>query len=310
MTYDGRPFLITGAGGRVGSTGAHVARDLLASGIHVRAVVRQDDDRAQALRAMGAHVVVGDLLDLHFVRDAFSEVKRAYFTCGVVPKYTEIAANIAVAAREAALDVLINMSQMTAEAGASSPQTRQHWLSEQIFEWAALPVVQMRCGLFLEDIGMIAMRSINRDDTITLPWGEGIVSLISGPDIARCVAEILRSPAVHVGQAYLLTGPDPSISGHGMAAELSAALARNITYRMISPEEWGMRAKGAGLHEHLIDHLVQIGAKMGENRYARVTDHVLRITGRKPMTLTEYAAAYPAFFAKLGGVEVARSRAV
>lgn len=300
MSYDGRPYLVTGAGGRVGSTGHHVVSDLVARGIHVRALVRSEDERAARLRSQGAHVMVGDLLDLHFVREAFSEVKRAYFTCGVVPKYTEISANIAVAAREAKVDVLINMSQMTAEAGAGSPQTRQHWLSERIFEWAGLPVVQLRCGLFLEDIGMIAMRSINREDVIALPWGDGLVSLISGPDIARSVVSLMLAPDAHVGREYLLTGPGPAISAKVMAEELSKVLGRTINYRALSTEDWAIRAKSAGLHEHLIDHLVQIGAKMAENRYSRVTDHVSRLTGRPAMTLTEYAEAYPAFFARQG----------
>ena len=40
-------FLIVGAGGRHGATGNHVARQLLARGRHVRAFVRQADERAR-----------------------------------------------------------------------------------------------------------------------------------------------------------------------------------------------------------------------------------------------------------------------
>jgi nucleoside-diphosphate-sugar epimerase len=56
------PILVTGAAGRVGAVGRTVTELLLKQGSAVRAMVRNDDERAQALRDMGAEVVVGDLL--------------------------------------------------------------------------------------------------------------------------------------------------------------------------------------------------------------------------------------------------------
>ena len=58
------PILVTGAAGRVGAIGRTVTDLLLKQGKAVRAMVRREDERAQALRDMGAEVVVGDLLDL------------------------------------------------------------------------------------------------------------------------------------------------------------------------------------------------------------------------------------------------------
>ena len=58
------PILVTGAAGRVGAVGRTVTELLLKQGKAVRAMVRTEDERAQALRALGAEVVVGNLLDL------------------------------------------------------------------------------------------------------------------------------------------------------------------------------------------------------------------------------------------------------
>jgi uncharacterized protein YbjT (DUF2867 family) len=58
------PILVTGAAGRVGGVGRTVTELLLKQGKAVRAMVRNEDQRAQALRDMGAEVVIGDLLDL------------------------------------------------------------------------------------------------------------------------------------------------------------------------------------------------------------------------------------------------------
>ena len=63
MTAPVRPILVTGATGRMGGTGRHVAAELVKRGLPVRALVRRIDERSEALQAMGIHVVVGDFAD-------------------------------------------------------------------------------------------------------------------------------------------------------------------------------------------------------------------------------------------------------
>ena len=48
------PILVTGAAGRVGAVGRTVTALLLQQGKAVRAMVRNEDERSQALRDMGA----------------------------------------------------------------------------------------------------------------------------------------------------------------------------------------------------------------------------------------------------------------
>ena len=56
-------MLVTGAaGGPMGATGRVLTQLLLGRGVHVRAFVRSDDDRAAGLRATGAEV---DIISLH-----------------------------------------------------------------------------------------------------------------------------------------------------------------------------------------------------------------------------------------------------
>ena len=58
---DRAPFLMTGVGGGYSSISRLVAELLLRSGEPVRAMVHRDDGRADALRELGADIVVGDL---------------------------------------------------------------------------------------------------------------------------------------------------------------------------------------------------------------------------------------------------------
>src|SRR6187455_1745578 len=72
-------ILVTGAAGRVGGIGRTITGLLLKRGKAVRALVRNEDQRAQALRDMGAEVVVGHLLDLDAMHRAIAGCEAMYF---------------------------------------------------------------------------------------------------------------------------------------------------------------------------------------------------------------------------------------
>src|SRR5205809_440052 len=82
MVDDGS-ILVTGAAGQLGSVGRTVTGLLLARGFPVRAMVRREDERAASLRAAGAQVVVGDLLEPGDVYRVVSGCGRVYFGMSV-----------------------------------------------------------------------------------------------------------------------------------------------------------------------------------------------------------------------------------
>ncbi len=160
MTDNG-PILVTGAAGQLGAVGRTVCGLLLDRGLPVRAMVRREDDRAAALRAVGAEVVVGDLLEPADVYRVVSGCRRVYFGMSVSAGYLEATVTMAVVAREVGVDAVVNMSQMTVsqmsiQNTTSSGQQRQHWLSEQALAWSGLPVVTIRPTMFLESFFQLA----------------------------------------------------------------------------------------------------------------------------------------------------------
>src|SRR6201982_2914907 len=72
-------ILVTGAGGGVDGVGGKVVSCLRQRGRAVRAMAHHDDDRADALRALGAGVVVGDLTRPADVAKALDSVQRMFF---------------------------------------------------------------------------------------------------------------------------------------------------------------------------------------------------------------------------------------
>src|SRR6185312_686073 len=106
-----KPILVTGAAGRVGAVGRRVTELLLRQGKAVRAMVRAEDERAQALRDMGAEVVVGDLLDLESMHRAIAGCETTYFGMSVSDAYLEATVNAAAVAKYHGVKAFINMSQ-------------------------------------------------------------------------------------------------------------------------------------------------------------------------------------------------------
>jgi len=289
--------LVTGAAGKVGAVGRTVTELLLERGLPVRAMVRGEDDRAAALRAAGAEVVVGDLLEPADVYRVVNGCRRVYFSMSVSARYLEATVIMATVAREVGVDALVNMSQMTVsqmgiQNTTPSPQQRQHWCSEQALSWSGLPVIMIRPTVFLEGFFLPVTGPTVRDRSrIELPFGRGKTSPIATPDVARVVAAVLTDPGPYVGQVLELTGPR-SQDIDGIAREYSEALNRQVTYSDILPEDWERGLKKAGLPEHLTHHLVTMAELHRANRFDRMTDGVQRVTGRPAMSVREFVSLH------------------
>src|SRR5437867_13162356 len=102
------PILVTGAAGRVGAVGRTVTELLLKQGKAMRAMARNEDERAQALRDMAAEVVVGDLLDLDSRHRAIPGSWPMYF--GMSSSHGNLAAscNAAAVANDHGLNAFAN----------------------------------------------------------------------------------------------------------------------------------------------------------------------------------------------------------
>ena len=113
MPFDS-PILVTGAAGHVGGVGRTVVELLRQRNLPVRALVRREDERAAALRATGAEVVVGDLLRAADVALALAGCRRIYFGMSASAAYLEATVTAAAVAREHRdLEVFVNISQLT-----------------------------------------------------------------------------------------------------------------------------------------------------------------------------------------------------
>jgi uncharacterized protein YbjT (DUF2867 family) len=294
-------ILVTGAAGRVGGIGRTVTELLLQQGKAVRAMVRNEDERAQALRDKGAEVVVGNLLELDSMHRAIDGCDSMYFGMSLSDDYLAATVNTAAVAKHHGVKAFINMSQMTVAQMSitettASPQHKLQWLSEQALNWSGLPVVHVRPTVLLEGFFLILTpESVRETNQIRLPFGEGKTSPVAVDDVARVIAALLANPQPHIGKIYHLTGPQ-SENMDFYAQEYSKALGRTITYQDIPVEPWREGLLQRGLPAHLVNHLATMADLHRAGRYDRMSDDVLALTGQRPLNMQEFVRKNAATF--------------
>jgi uncharacterized protein YbjT (DUF2867 family) len=295
------PILVTGAAGRVGGIGRTVAELLLQQGRAVRAMVRTEDERALALRDMGAEVVTGNLLELDAMHRAIAGCETMYFGMSVSEDYVAATVNAAAVAKHHGVQAFVNMSQMTLAQMSitettASPQHKLHWLAEQALNWSALPVVHVRPTVLLEGFFLLfTSDSVREANQIRLPFGEGRTSPVAVGDVARVLAALLADPQPHIGRIYHLTGPQ-SESMHFYAEEYSKGLGRAVTYQDIPVAPWRDGLLERGLSVHLVNHLATMADLHRAGRYDRMSDDVRTLTGQVPRSVRDFVRANAARF--------------
>jgi uncharacterized protein YbjT (DUF2867 family) len=281
-------FLVIGA---TGKTGQHTVKHLLERGHAVRAMVHKEDERSEALRSTGAEVVIGELLEHDDVIRATAGTSAAYFCYPVSPGLIQATAYFADAAKRAALNVVVNMSQISAREDSESHAARDHWIAERLFDWSGVPTVHVRPTFFAEWLLFPFVRStIVENGIIDLPYGEGRHAPIAGEDQARVIATILAEPAARVGKTYPLCGPT-ELDQAGIAMVMTEVLGRKISYQPMTILQYRERLEKAGLHDFMIQHFCAVALDYQNGLFSGEDKIIAKLTGKPPMTLRDFVAS-------------------
>jgi uncharacterized protein YbjT (DUF2867 family) len=280
-----RKVLITGA---TGDTGRAAVRESIALGLDVRAMVHKKDDRSAALEALGAEVVVGDLLEINTIRDAMKDVVAAYLVWPVQPGLLNATVNFAQAAKETGVKTVINLSQRSANRESSSDSCRDTYLAEEVLNWSGLPVIHLRPTYFLEWLLYPWQLPYLQQGVLRMPVGKGRHSPISADDQGRAIAALLKSPEAHIGTTIPLSGPI-EMDHEQMAAELSEALGRKIVFQDLPIDEYCDSITAMGVPPYIVQHLSGAMADYQKGHMSGADNNIEKLTGRRSMTVGEFA---------------------
>jgi uncharacterized protein YbjT (DUF2867 family) len=277
-------YLISGATGTTGRVAVAALKD---AGKRVRALVHQEDSRAEALRKLGAEIVVGDLLDLDQVKAAMEGVTGAYFVYPFKAGLIDAAAFFAQAAIEAGVKSIVNMSQKPARREAKSHASRDHWITEQVFDWSGVPSTHIRPTFFAEWLLYPADGWNVKAGIIEFPLADGRHAPIAGEDQGRVIAALLQDPKPHAGKAYSLFGPI-ELNHYEIAEKLTKALGRPFVYKPLTIPEFLARVENSGRLPRFVQHIVSVAQDYQDGVFSGTNSVVEDLTGRKPLTVEQF----------------------
>ena len=147
----------------------------------------------------------------------------------------------------------------------------------------------VRPNLFLQNIPESTVPSIDALGTFYVNAGQARISMVDTRDVAAVAAAVLTEPG-HAGVHYDITGPE-ALSYTDVAAKLTGATGRPVTYVDVPDEAVRQALLGAGLNQWFASALVglyQDYRRSGTDGYAaQVTSTVLRVTGRPARSLDD-----------------------
>ena len=154
--------------------------------------------------------------------------QRAYYLPLMRPYMIQAANAFAVAARDAGLEHVVQMSQWTSSSNHPTAMTRQTWLIDRVF--SMVPGVAhtifnpgMFADNFLRTIDFAALLGI-----YPVLMGTSKSAPISNEDMARCAATLLmQGPEKHAGRSYHPTGPQ-LLDGREMAGIVAGVVGHKV----------------------------------------------------------------------------------
>jgi uncharacterized protein YbjT (DUF2867 family) len=227
--------------GATGAQGQPVAEQLLTKGHAVNVIVRHVD-RAGHLKAKGATVFQGDLGDAESLMAAHEGVEAVFlmlpFSGGGNP--VEYALNAINAAKQAGVKfVVFNVSGQTPDTATGMPMMDYRIAVEAALQGSGIPNVILRPTAYMENLlGPWTLPGIKNNDEVAYPVSSHRpLSWVAAEDVAKLAVAAFDHPEL-AGSIFKVGGP-AGLTGERIAESFSNALGRKISYRAISPREFG-----------------------------------------------------------------------
>jgi uncharacterized protein YbjT (DUF2867 family) len=274
-------ILIAGA---TGTNGREIARLLSAAGVPARALVRSPRS-AGAITLPGIEPVVGDFGDPESLVAALKGVERTLLLTPFVEDQAPLQAAFITAARRAGVRHIVKFSCMDADPASATTLFRQHGQGERLLETSGLAWTMLRPNSFMQNF--LGSAATIAQGALYAPLDEARVSFVDTRDIAAVAVKALTEPG-HEGKTYEITGPT-ALTHTEIAAVLTEVLGRQVSFTSVSPGQFRESMLGFGVPAWAADSLNALYAAYREGRGERVTDAILRETGKSPISFEQFA---------------------
>ena len=281
-------ILVTGATGKVGQ---EVVRQLAASDVPVRALVR-DPLRASHIRLPGVEIVVGDLSKPETLEGPLSGADRVFLLSPPDPDQVALQGNLIEAARRSGARHIVKVS-VAGGPDSGTQLGRWHWSTEKQLEASGLAFTFLRPVWYMQEL-LTFLPTIAASGSFQLPMGTGAVAVVDTRDVAA-VAVCALTESGHDRKIYDLTGPE-ALSFDEMADELSLATGKKISYVHVPPDYARKQLAALGVPRWLADDMIVLCASFREGYGAAVSPAVREVTKRPARSFGVFARDYASAF--------------
>jgi NAD(P)H dehydrogenase (quinone) len=244
-------FAITGITGNVGG---EVARNLLAAGRPVRAVVR-DVRKGEAWAKRGCDLVGADINEAAALTDAFGGSEGVFVMVppnfDPSPDFHEartIAATLSSALDAARPSKVVYLSTIGAQATYPNLLS-QHTIIEQALRKLSLPVTFLRPGWFMENFAWDVASAKNGVIPSFLQPLDKPVPMVATADIGRTAAELLQETFPEKESRHRvveLEGPQ-RVTPNEVASTFAHLLGRPVRVEAVARETWESLFRSQGM---------------------------------------------------------------
>jgi NAD(P)H dehydrogenase (quinone) len=175
--------------------------------------------------------------------------------------------------------------------------TTEHTATEAMLRECGVAYTFLRDSQYAESIAQFALPGALAAGEWMTSAGDGQIALVSRDDCVACAVAVVSS-AGHDNQIYDITGPE--LLSYRDCAALAAELAgKPIDYQAVSDDEKLAFFDRLGVPRRIEDgmenspipwpgeEMVSFERAIREGHFAIVSDHVERLTGRRPKSLRE-----------------------
>jgi uncharacterized protein YbjT (DUF2867 family) len=272
-------ILITGATGQVGG---QAARDLVAAGAPIRALVR---DPSRAIGLTDAEIVAGSFEDDSSLARALDGVETMLLAGRDSPDAVAQHRRVLDHVRRAGVRHIVRLSAVGAAPESPVALLREHHEVDKEVRQGPSEWTLVKPHLYMQNL-LRAANAVRGDGTLAAPMGDERFPLVDTRDVGAAAAIVLTDPPAHAGQAYALTGPEAHTYCE-VASALAVVAGRPVTYEAVAPEAYEERLLGAGIPDWRAFDLAHIASAYAPAD--RVVSPTLgQLLTRPPRSLSEF----------------------
>jgi NAD(P)H dehydrogenase (quinone) len=275
--------LVTGATGHLGRL---TVEALLARGVQPTEIVAtgRDTGKIKDLADRGVNVRRADFAAPSGLAEAFAGADRLLLVSTASPAGRVVEHQHAIDAAKAAGVSLLAYTSVTHAATDQMTLAADHRETENYLRGSGIPFTMLRNSWYMEYYtGQLA--SYLQHGSVAGSAGQGRVSAAARSEFAEAAATVLTTEG-HAGAVYELGG-DQAFTLAELAAELSAAAGREITYTDMPAPDLAELLTSAGIPAPVAEMLADADLGVARGELFTDTGDLRRLIGHPTKTLAE-----------------------